>query len=155
MAMRWVSTPSPASVAASGARRRSATEPSTEITAGVARAEEAPTDTIHLTSGAKNPDDAKTFLAYMASAEAQSKWNAAVGQLPTNKNSTVAADDPFISAGFTMLSEAYALAQFFDRDAPAEMAKAGMEGFQEFMVHPDRLDAILERLEKVRGSAYE
>ena len=60
-----------------------------EITAGIARAEEAPTDTIHLTSGAKNPDDAKTFLAYMASAEAQSKWNAAVGQLPTNKNATV------------------------------------------------------------------
>ncbi len=35
-----------------------------------------------------------------------------------------------------MLSNAYALAQFYDRDAPAEMAKAGMEGFQEFMVKP-------------------
>ena len=71
-----------------------------EITAGIARAEEAPTDTIHLTSGAKNPEDAKTFLAYMASAEAQSKWNAAVGQLPTNKNATVDPADPFLTAGF-------------------------------------------------------
>jgi hypothetical protein len=26
------------------------------------------------------------------------------------------------------------IAQFFDRDAPAEMAKVGMEGFQQFMV---------------------
>ena len=124
-----------------------------EITAGVPRAEEAPTDTIHIPAGAKNVDDAKKFLAFVASADAQTKLNKAIGQLPTNKNSTVG-DDPFLQAGFESLSSAYALAQFFDRDAPAEMAKAGMEGFQEFMVHPDRLDAILERLEKVRGNAY-
>ena len=124
-----------------------------EITAGIPRAEEAPTDTIHIPAGAKNVDDAKKFLAYVASADAQTKLNTAIGQLPTNKNSTVG-DDPFLQAGFKSLSSAYALAQFFDRDAPAEMAKAGMEGFQEFMVHPDRLDAILERLEKVRANAY-
>ena len=47
------------------------------------------------------------------------------------------------------------IAQFFDRDAPAEMAKAGMEGFQEFMVKPERLDDILERLEKVRVRVYQ
>ena len=128
--------------------------PFPEITPGVPRAEDAPTDTIHITAGAKNVADAKLFLAYVASADAQTKLNATLGQLPTNKNSTVAADDPFISAGFTMLSEAYALAQFFDRDAPAEMAKAGMEGFQEFMVKPERLEEILERLEKVRATAY-
>ncbi len=46
------------------------------------------------------------------------------------------------------------IAQFFDRDAPAEMAKAGMEGFQEFMVKPERLEKILKRLEKVRGRVY-
>jgi multiple sugar transport system substrate-binding protein len=124
-----------------------------EITPGLPRAEEAPTDTIHLTTGAKNPEDAKTFLAYVASAEAQTKLNAAIGQLPTNKNSTVG-DDPFIQAGFASLSSAHALAQFFDRDAPAEMAKAGMEGFQQFLVQPDQLDAILERLEAVRGQVY-
>ena len=125
-----------------------------EITPGLPRAEEAPTDTIHITAGAKNVPDAKTFLAYVASAEAQTKLNSAIGQLPTNKNATVDAADPFISAGFTSLSSAYALAQFFDRDAPAEMAKAGMEGFQEFMVKPERLPEILDRLEKVRGTAY-
>jgi len=124
-----------------------------EITPGLPRAEEAPTDTIHIPAGAKNVDDAKLFLAFVASADAQTKLNAALGQLPTNKNSTVG-DDPFIAAGFESLSSAYALAQFFDRDAPAEMAKAGMEGFQEFMVKPERLDAILERLEKTRAKAY-
>lgn len=126
-----------------------------EITPGIPRAEDAPTDTIHIPAGAKNVDDAKTFLAFVASADAQTKLNAAIGQLPTNKNSTVAADDPFISAGFAMLSSAYALAQFFDRDAPAEMAKAGMEGIQQFLVQPDQLDAILERLEQVRGQVYQ
>ncbi len=29
-----------------------------------------------------------------------------------------------------------------------------MEGFQEFMAKPENIDAILERLEKVRGKAY-
>jgi multiple sugar transport system substrate-binding protein len=126
-----------------------------EITAGVARAEEAPTDTIHLTSGAKNPDDAKAFLAYMADAAAQSKWNAAVGQLPTNKNATVDAADPFLTAGFQALSTATGgIAQFWDRDADAEYAKVGMEGFQQFLVQPDQRDAILERLEQARTRLY-
>ncbi len=127
--------------------------PFPEITPGIPRSEDAPTDTIHIPAGAKNVDDAKKFLAFVASADAQTKLNAAIGQLPTNKNSTVG-DDPFIQAGFKLLSSSHALAQFFDRDAPAEMAKAGMEGFQQFMVQPDQLDAILTRLEAVRAKVY-
>jgi len=46
------------------------------------------------------------------------------------------------------------VAQFFDRDAPAEMAKAGMEGLQEFMVKPDNLDKILARLDKAAARIY-
>lgn len=126
-----------------------------EITAGVARAEEAPTDTIHLTSGAKNPEDAKKFLAYVASAEAQTKWNAAVGQLPTNNKSTVDAADPFLTAGFNSLSTATGgIAQFWDRDAEAEYAKAGMEGFQRFLVQPEALEEILANLEATRLRLY-
>jgi multiple sugar transport system substrate-binding protein len=124
-----------------------------EITPGVPRAEEAPTDTFHIPSGAKNKADAKKFLAYIASPEAQTKMNATLGQLPVNNKATVG-DDPFIKAGFEELSTAYALAQFFDRDAPADMAKAGMEGFQEFMAKPENIDAILERLQKVADKAY-
>ncbi len=124
-----------------------------EITPGIPMAEDAPTDTLHIPSNAKNKEDAKKFLAYLAEAEVQSKINATLGQLPVNNQSTVP-EDPFLSQGFEMLSGAYALAQFYDRDAVAEMAKAGMEGFQEFMVKPDRGDKILERLEKVRSRAY-
>jgi multiple sugar transport system substrate-binding protein len=127
--------------------------PFPEITPGVPRAEDAPTDTVHIPAGAKNKEDARKFLAFLASADVQTKINATLGQLPVNNQSQVA-DDPFLRQGFEMLSNAHALAQFFDRDAPAEMAKAGMEGFQEFMVKPENLDRILERLEKVRQRVY-
>ncbi|MCB1498819.1 MAG: extracellular solute-binding protein [Bauldia sp.] len=124
-----------------------------EITAGIPMSEDAPTDTLHIPSGAKNPEEAKKFLAYVARPDVQSSWNEILGQLPVN-NQSEKPSDPFLDAGFAMLSDAYALAQFYDRDAPAEMAKAGMEGFQEFMVKPDNLDQILERLEKTRARVY-
>ena len=58
--------------------------------------------------------------------------------------------------GFEMLSRNSpgGVAQFFDRDAPAEMAAVAMEGFQEFMVFPDNLDDILERIESARQDIY-
>jgi multiple sugar transport system substrate-binding protein len=34
------------------------------------------------------------------------------------------------------------------------MAKAGMDGFQEYMLKPERREAILTRLESVRKRAY-
>lgn len=125
-----------------------------EITPGLPRAEEAPTDTIHIPAGAKNVEDAKKFLAFVARPDVQTKMNQTLGQLPINKNASVG-DDPFLQQGFELLSTAEGgIAQFFDRDAPAEMAKIGMEGFQEFMIKPERLDAILERLEKARTRVY-
>ncbi|MFD1625133.1 ABC transporter substrate-binding protein [Azospirillum griseum] len=127
--------------------------PFPEITKGLPAAEDAPTDTFHITAKAKNKADARVFLAYLASAEVQGKMNATLGQLPVN-NKAARPNDPLLDAGFTMLANAKGLAQFYDRDAPAEMAKAGMEGFQEFMVKPDKLDAILERLDKVRARVY-
>lgn len=125
-----------------------------KISPNIPLAEEAPTDTIHIPANAKNKEDAKKFLAYLGRADVQTQINLTLGQLPVNKNSQVG-DDKFLKAGAEMLSSTTAgIAQFFDRDAPAEMAKAGMEGFQEFMVKPDRLDQILERLEKTRQRVY-
>jgi multiple sugar transport system substrate-binding protein len=34
------------------------------------------------------------------------------------------------------------------------MAKAGMEGFQRYMVKPESRKEVLERLEQVRGRVY-
>jgi len=124
------------------------------IDPSVPLAEEAPTDTIHLAANAKNPEDAKKFLAFLGRPDVQTKINATLGQLPIAKGAKIA-DDKFLREGYEMLANTKGgIAQFFDRDAPAEMAKAGMEGFQEFMVKPERLDAILQRLEKVRQRVY-
>jgi len=124
-----------------------------EITKGVPKAEDAPTDTIHITSKAKNKVDARRFLAYMAKPEVQTEMNTILGQLPVNKNATMP-KDTYLKAGFSMLSNAYALGQFYDRDAPAEMAQAGMNGFQQYMLKPQDRQAILERLEQVRQRVY-
>jgi multiple sugar transport system substrate-binding protein len=127
------------------------------IAEGVEMAEDAPTDTFHIPSGAENKEAARAFLKFVVTPEIQTEINAgdALGQLPVNAQSSVDADE-FLEAGFQMLSEGSpgGVAQFFDRDAPAEMAKAGMEGFQQFMVQPDQLDNILQRLEQVRQRVY-
>ncbi|MEP5152757.1 ABC transporter substrate-binding protein [Planktotalea sp.] len=119
--------------------------------------EDAPTDTFHIPSGASNKDAAKAFLKFVTSADVQSDINGGdkLGQLPVNSGSSVASDK-FIEKGFDMLSNNAqgGVAQFFDRDFPAEMASAGMEGLQEFMVFPDNLDDILARLEDTRARVY-
>ena len=128
-----------------------------EITPGIAKAEDAPTDTFHIPANATNKEAAREFLRYVVSAENQTIINNGqnLGQLPINAQSAID-DDEFLRQGFEMLSRNSpgGVAQFFDRDAPAEMAAVAMEGFQEFMVFPDNLDDILERLESARQDIY-
>jgi len=128
------------------------------INPDVAPAEDAPTDTFHIASGAQNVPAAKAFLTYVTSPDVQTWVNAgdALGQLPVNAEASIS-DDKFIQEGFEMLSNnaSGGIMQFFDRDFPAEMASVGMEGLQEFMVFPDNLDDILERLEEARQRIYQ
>jgi multiple sugar transport system substrate-binding protein len=124
-----------------------------EITEGMPRAEEAPADAFFIPANAKNKEDARKFLAFVARPDVQSKWNATIGQLPINSKATVG-DDKFIQEGFETVSTAAGLAQFYDRDAPAAMAKAGMEGFQEFMLDPSKMMDILKRLDEVQAEVY-
>ena len=127
------------------------------ITAGIALAEDAPTDTFHIPANAKNKENARAFLRYLVTPAEQTIINNGVnlGQLPINAAAAVD-NDQFLNKGFDMLStnSPGGVAQFFDRDFPAEMAKVAMEGFQEFMVFPDNLDDILERLEDARSDIY-
>lgn len=127
------------------------------INPDVELAEDAPTDTFHIPSGAENKEAAREFLRYVVSADVQTEINngSNLGQLPVNASASVD-DDEMLNQGFAMLSSNSpgGVAQFFDRDAPAEMASIAMEGFQEFMVFPDNLDDILARLEQARGRIY-
>ncbi|MEL6679705.1 MAG: ABC transporter substrate-binding protein [Pseudomonadota bacterium] len=127
------------------------------INPDVELAEDAPTDTFHIPARAQNKEAAKAFLKFVTSASVQTEINsgAALGQLPVNSASSVD-DDKFLKEGFETLSanSPGGVAQFFDRDFPAEMAKLGMEGFQRFMLRPDDLDRILENLERSRARIY-
>ena len=127
------------------------------INPDVELAEDAPTDTFHIPSGASNKEAAKEFLKFVVSADNQTLINNGenLGQLPVNSNSSVD-NDKFLQEGFEMLSSNSpgGVAQFFDRDAPAEMAKVAMEGFQQFMVQPDQLDNILARLDQAAQRIY-
>lgn len=128
--------------------------PFPEITAGVPRAEEAPADAFFIPANAKNKEDAKKFLSFIAQPEVQAQWNKTIGQLPPNSSSEINKDDKFIVQGFETVSTAAGLAQFYDRDAPAAMAKAGMEGFQKFMLDTSTLDEVLASLDKVQEEVY-
>lgn len=127
------------------------------INPDVALAEDAPTDTFHIPANASNKEAAREFLRYAVSADVQTEINngANLGQLPVNAAAAVD-DDKFLNEGFAMLSSNSpgGVAQFFDRDYPAEMAAEAMQGLQEFMVIPDNLDDILGRLDKVQERVY-
>ena len=129
-----------------------------KIDPDVEYAEDAPTDTFHIASGAENPDAAKEFLRFVTSVDVQTEINAgdALGQLPVNADAQIG-DDKFLQEGFEMLSNNAkgGIMQFFDRDLDAEMASIAMEGLQEFMVFPDNLEDILQRLEQSRQRIYQ
>ncbi len=123
------------------------------IKPGMPLYEDAPLDTWHIPSTAKNKRDAMRFLAFAASAEINALIPAAAGTLPPNKYAPPP-EDRILQEGQKVLGAAAGLAQFYDRDTDPQMAKSGMEGFQEFMIKPQRLDRIRTRLENTRKRIY-
>jgi multiple sugar transport system substrate-binding protein len=115
--------------------------------------EDAPTDSFHIPVNAKNKEDARLFLAFAAKADVQTKTAATLDMLPPNVNASVK-DDRFAKGGFEQLSKADGIMQFYDRDTDPALAKVGMQGFQEFLQNPDRIDQILERIESERARIY-
>ena len=114
--------------------------------------EDAPTDLIFVPSNAQNKDNAKLFLSFVSSAENLSALNEALGQLSPHSDSA-APSDRFQKAGAAMLSKSKT-AQFYDRDTTPEMAKVGMQGFQEFMLDPSSMMDILEEIEEERKRIF-
>ncbi|MFC3852009.1 ABC transporter substrate-binding protein [Salinispirillum marinum] len=127
--------------------------PFPQINPEIGMYEDAPLDTIHMPTGAKNKEEARLFLEFVARADNQALLNGRLNQLAPNSKAEVAGD-AFLQDGARMLAAADGTAQFYDRDTLPEMASVGMQGFQEFMVNPDRLDAILTRLERTRARIY-
>lgn len=124
-----------------------------EITPGIGRYEEAPMNSVHIPARARNKDDARKFLAFVTRKDVQEQINRALLQIPVHRDARIA-DDRFLAIGRELLEEADGLTQYFDRDTSEDLATVAMKGFQEFMVRPERLDGILEEIERARQRIY-
>ena len=115
--------------------------------------EEAPMNTLHIPARAANKTDARRFLAFVMRADVQEEINRATLTIPVNTRAAVT-DDRFLVAGRELLRNAAGLSQFFDRDTNEDLAVVAMRGFQEFMLNPQRADAVLAGIERARLRIY-
>lgn len=123
------------------------------LRADVGQYEEAPMNTLHIPARARNKPDARKFLAFVMRADVQEALNKATLQIPIHRDAPVA-DDRFLAIGRDLIARADGLAQYFDRDTSEDLANIAMKGFQEFMLYPGRLDAILGTIERARVRVY-
>ena len=124
------------------------------IDSGQAAAEAAPTDTFQVAARARNKSDARRFLKFASSSAANAKLAKSVGSFPTNKFAPVAGTVLDLSSYKVLTDAKTNLVQGYDRDVPADMAAAGIKGFQEFFAKPDQMYAVMNRLDVTRGTAY-
>ena len=124
------------------------------IDSGQAPSEAAPTDTFQVAAHAKNKADARRFLKFASSSAANAKLAKSLGSFPTNKFAPVAGTVLDLSSYKVLTDAKNNLVQGYDRDVPADMAAAGVKGFQEFFAKPADMYAVMNRLDAVRGTAY-
>jgi multiple sugar transport system substrate-binding protein len=134
-------------------RDRMAFAPFPVIDPAIGRYEDAPMNTIHIPARARNKAHARLFLAFLLRADVQEALNRRMLQIPVNTRAAIA-DDRFLAAGRALFAQADGFAQFFDRDTHDELANVAMKGFQEFLLKPERQDAILETIERARARIY-
>ena len=111
-----------------------------------------PTDGFMIPANAKHKQAAKKFMAFLGTKEAQEMFCKPLGRLAANVNVPVPNADA--ERGLAMVKGASFAAQFYDRDAPEEMAAKGMNAILDIMATPDKMDDILAALDKERERIY-
>lgn len=111
-----------------------------------------PTDGFMIPKNAKNKAAAKKFMAFLATAEAQELFCKPLGRLAANKK--VAVPNADAKRGLDMVLGAKSAMQFYDRDAPEEMAAKGMNAIVDIIANPAQIDGILTALDKERVRIY-
>ena len=110
-------------------------------------------DSIHIPSGAPNPEVAREFLVYFYAPENLKRYLDPEGNVPA-RTDVEATGNHMVEEAQRGLIGVAGTSQYYDRDTNPDVAQAGLKGFQEFMVHPDRADRILQDIERVRLRAY-
>lgn len=108
--------------------------------------EDAPLDVLVLPSSGKNPSGANRLLRFMSRAPVMNPYNQAVRQLSPRKDAPKP-DDPFLSAGKSVLDTAEGIAFFFDRDARDALVAPAFAAFRQFLTPPHDVDAAIARLQ--------
>nr|WP_176083847.1 extracellular solute-binding protein [Martelella sp. HB161492] len=123
------------------------------IDPSIGRYEDFSVDSIHIPSGAPNPEVAREFLTYFYQPDNLATYIKPDGNPPARIDVDLN-DDPIIAMAINEMKTVEGTSQYYDRDTNPDVAQAGMKGFQEFMVYPDRADSILGQIEKARERAY-
>lgn len=127
--------------------------PFPQIQPGVGPFEEFSVNSIHIPARAKNKELARDFLAYFYRPENLGAYLQPDGNIPARKDVKMQVD-PLMQSVVDTLQAAKGTSQFYDRDTDPDMAQAGLNAFQEFMVAPQRRQAILQRLETTRKRVF-
>ncbi|KGE72657.1 ABC transporter substrate-binding protein [Spirochaeta lutea] len=111
-----------------------------------------PIDGYMVPKNATNKEAAMKFMAYLATPEAQALFTVPLGRLAANKNVPVPNEDA--QKGLDMVLGAEGAMQFYDRDAPEEMAAKGMNAILDAMQNPGDISEILANLDRERERIY-
>lgn len=108
---------------------------------------------VGIPKGARNKDGARKFLAFLAQPAQLDAFAKGGAVVPARVDARLDPDD-FATVQLALVRSSAGSSQFYDRDTNPDMAQQGMKGFQEFLARPDRMDAILERLEATRQRIF-
>ncbi len=111
-----------------------------------------PFDGFMVPAKAKNKENALKFIAFLARKDTQESFNKSLGRLSSNQNVPVPNADA--QRGLDMVKGATTAMQFYDRDAPEEMASKGMDAIVEIINTPAKAADILAALDKERVRIY-
>jgi multiple sugar transport system substrate-binding protein len=124
-----------------------------DVKPGFPRYEQVVLNGIFIPSGARNKELARKFLALFMQRDNLSEWSLVASGIPARTDAPLG-DGFFVAESMENVRTAAGAGQFYDRDTDPDMAQIGMNGFQEFSVRPQNLDAILTRLEAARKRIY-
>lgn len=123
------------------------------IDESIERYEDFSVNSIHIPAKAKNPGAAREFLSFFYRPDNFKSYLESNSSVPARIDIDMS-HDPIVSAALDGLKGVAGTAQYYDRDTNPDVAQAGLKGFQEFMVHPDRGSRILEDIERARARVY-
>lgn len=120
------------------------------IDPGLPVGEDSPVDGFFVNGRCADPDRALDLLAFLASRPVQQLALDECGILPARVDLRYDRVPAHVRKGIDLIAGADHLGQFYDLDTPWALADEGMRTFTAFLREPDRIQPLLERLDRLR-----